>query len=56
MVVRLMGQGLPDFLGEEGHEGMQELERLREHIAQYPLGLILGGGEMCIRDRCRWFY
>ena len=39
-----MGQGLPDFLGEEGHEGMQELERLRERIAQYPLGLLLGGG------------
>ena len=33
LVVRRMGQGLPDFLGEEGHEGMQELERLREHIA-----------------------
>ena len=43
-----MGQGLPDLLGDEGHEGMQQLQSARQHVAQYPLGpaggfLVLSG-------------
>ena len=37
-----MGQGLPNFLGKEGHEGMQQLQNIREHIAQHLLRLLLG--------------
>ena len=32
-----MGQSLPDLLGDEGHEGVQELEHVGEHIAQHLL-------------------
>ena len=38
-----MGQGLPDLLREEGHEGMEELQGLNEDIAQHILGILLCG-------------
>ena len=39
------GQSLIQFLGDEGHEGMQQLERLIQHIHQHTAG---GVGLLCI--------
>ena len=38
----LMGQRLVDLLGDEGHEGMQQLQKLREHVAKDVLSHQLG--------------
>ena len=35
---RLAGQSLPDLLGDEGHEGVQQLEHVGEDVAQNLLG------------------
>ena len=32
-----MGQGLPDFFCNKGHEGVQQLEDFRQHIQQHLL-------------------
>ena len=37
-----MGQGLPNGLGDEGHEGMEQLHGTREHISQHPLSAFVG--------------
>ena len=37
-----MGQRLPDLLGDEGHEGMQQLQHPQQHIAQHVLSRQLG--------------
>ena len=37
-----MGQGLPDLLRQEGHEGVQQLQDTQQHIAQHVLGGQLG--------------
>ncbi len=34
-------QGLPDLLGDEGHEGVEQLEHLGQDIAQHLLGPLL---------------
>ena len=41
-VLPLVGEGLPDLLGDKGHEGVEELEHLGEDVAQDLLGLDLG--------------
>ena len=40
--IALVGQRLPDFLGDEGHEGMQQLQHPQQHIAQHVLSRQLG--------------
>ena len=42
------GEFLPDFLGDEGHEGMQEAEHGAEHPEQNPLAAAAGGGVLFI--------
>ena len=37
-----MGQGLPDLLGDEGHEGVHQLQDLGQHIEQHLLRAELG--------------
>ena len=37
-IVALVGQRLPDLLGDEGHERMQQLHDPQQHIAQHVLG------------------
>ena len=37
-----MGQRLENLLGDEGHEGMQQLQKVRQHVAQHILGHQLG--------------
>lgn len=39
-----MGQRLPDLLGDEGHERVQQLQDTQQHIAQHILG-----GLLCLR-------
>ena len=40
---RPAGQGLEDLLGDKGHEGMQQLQELHQHIAQDVLSRQAGG-------------
>ena len=37
-----VGQRLENLLGDEGHEGMQQLQKVRQHVAQHILGHQLG--------------
>ena len=41
-IVTLVGQRLPDLLGNEGHERMQQLHDPQQHVAQHVLGGQLG--------------
>ena len=43
-VPALVGQRLPDLLGDEGHERVQQLQDTQQHIAQHILG-----GLLCLR-------
>ena len=40
--IALMRQRLPDFLGNKGHEGMQQLENIGQNTAQHLLRVDLG--------------
>ena len=47
-VLTLVGQRLPDFLGDEGHERVQQLQNAEQDIAQHVLGGQLGGGVVAV--------
>ena len=40
--VAVMGQRLPDLLGDKGHEGMQHFQDVGQDVAQHLLRLFLG--------------
>lgn len=38
----LVGEGLPNFLGNKGHKGMEQLKCARKHIAKNASGRLFG--------------
>ena len=43
-----MGQRLPDLLGDEGHEGVQQFQNTQQHIAQHVFGCQLRPGVFAV--------